>query len=158
MATVMFYHLTASSAAQTLATILPRALALGWRVLLRAPQAQLAALDTALWQAPPPAVFLPHGMASGGEMDQDQPILLADQHPSTGFDALALVGGAGLDLTEAAGLQRVWVLFDAADQPQVEAARALWRQVAAAGLHAQYWQQEGGAWAQKTAVNAPVAG
>jgi DNA polymerase-3 subunit chi len=95
MATVMFYHLTQSSAAHALAAILPRALKSGWRVLLRGPEAQLLGLDTALWQSSAPEVFLPHGLATGGAVDRDQPILLASQLPSTGFDALALVGGGG---------------------------------------------------------------
>lgn len=153
MATVVFYHLTQSPAASALHAILPRALQAGWRVLLRGDQAVLQGLDAKLWEGEP-AQFLPHSLA-GGAQDADQPILLGNI-PSVGFDALALVGSAGLDLAEAATLQRVWVLFDASDDVQVTAARALWKTVSAAGLHAQYHSEESGRWILKTAANAPA--
>ena len=153
MATVVFYHLTRSSAASTLLAILPRALQAGWRVLLRADQAVLTELDAKLWETDGPQ-FLPHGLA-GGAQDADQPILLGNG-PSAGFDALALVGSTQLDMGEAAQLQRVWVLFDASDAEQMAAARALWKTVSARGLHAQYHSEESGKWAMKTAANAPA--
>lgn len=151
--TVMFYHLTQSPAAQTLQAIFPRALQAGWRVLLRAPAPDLQDLDIRLWGGKAD-VFLPHGLA-GGAQDADQPILLGNV-ASDGFDALALVGIAALDMGEAARLQRVWVLFDAADAGQMAHARALWKEVSAASLHAQYWSEDSGKWAMKTEANAPV--
>lgn len=150
--TVMFYHLTQSPPAQTLQAILPRALAAGWRVLLRGDDAVLADLDAKLWGGKPEA-FLPHALA-GGAQDGDQPILLGNL-ASAGFDALALIGTTALDMAEAARLMRVWVLFDAGDEGQMTAARALWKTVSSAGLHAQYHSEEGGTWAMKTAANAP---
>jgi len=151
---VMFYHLTRTPAPQTLLSILPRALAAGWRVLIRGPSAQLAALDSALWGGAEDS-FLPHGLATGGAQDHDQPILLGNL-PSDGFDALVLLGGADLDMAECAPLKRVWVLFDAGNDSDMTAARALWRTVSAAGLHGQYHSEESGKWALKTAVNAPA--
>jgi DNA polymerase-3 subunit chi len=76
---------------------------------------------------------------------------------TVGFDALALVGSTQLDMTEAAAMQRVWVLFDASDYGQVAAARTLWKTVSAAGLHAQYHSEESGKWTLKTAANAPAS-
>jgi hypothetical protein len=35
------------------------------------------------------------------------------------------------------------------------AARALWKSVSEAKLHAQYWAEDSGKWAMKTAANAP---
>jgi DNA polymerase III subunit chi len=151
---VMFYHLTRATALQSLQAILPRAYAAGWRVLIRGPSAQLDALDGALWGGAEDS-FLPHGLATGAAQDQDQPILLGNL-PSNGFDALVLLGGADLDLAECAPLKRVWVLFDAGNDSDMTAARALWRAVSAAGLHAQYHSEETGKWALKTAVNAPA--
>ena len=149
---VMFYHLTRSSPASTLQALLPRALQAGWRVLLRAEPVQLQDLDAQLCEGPRDG-FLPHGLA-GGAQDGDQPILLGNI-PSTGFDALALIGTSALDMAEAAQLQRVWVLFDASDEAQVAAARALWKEVTEANLHAQYWSEESGKWTKKTESNAP---
>jgi glucose-6-phosphate isomerase len=37
------------------------------------------------------------------------------------------------------------------------AARALWKTVSAAGLHAQYHSEESGKWTLKTAANAPAS-
>ena len=150
---VVFYHLTRSPAAATLQSILPRALQAGWRVLLRGDGAVLGELDTKLWEGEP-TQFLPHALA-GGAQDADQPILLGNI-PSAGFDALALVGSTQLDMTEAAAMQRVWVLFDASNDAQVAAARVLWKAVSAAGLHAQYHSEESGKWTLKTAANAPA--
>lgn len=154
MATVLFYHLTQSPAASTLQAILPRALQAGWRVLLRGDKVVLGELDAKLWEGEAIS-FLPHGLA-GGAQDADQPILLGNI-PSAGFDALALVGSTQLDMAEAAALQRVWVLFDASDDGQMTAARALWKTVNSAGLHAQYWSEESGKWDLKTAANAPAS-
>ncbi len=154
MATVLFYHLTQSPAASTLQAILPRALQAGWRVLLRGDGAVLRELDAKLWEGEA-TLFLPHGIA-GAAQDADQPILLGNI-ASAGFDALALVGSTQLDMGEAAAMQRVWVLFDASDDAQMIAARALWKTVCAAGLHAQYHSEESGRWALKTAANAPAS-
>ena len=151
---VVFYHLTQSPAASTLQAILPRALQAGWRVLLRGDAAVLQGLDAKLWEGEA-TQFLPHALA-GGAQDADQPILLGNI-PSIGFDALALVGSSQLDMNEAAAMQRVWVLFDASSDAQVTAARALWKAVSAAGLHAQYHSEEGGKWALKTSANAPAS-
>lgn len=151
---VMFYHLTRTPAPQTLLGILPRALAAGWRVLIRAPDAGLAALDTALWGGAPDG-FLPHGLATGNAQDNDQPILLGNL-PSAGFDALVLLGQAELDIAECAPLKRVWVLFDAQNDDEMAAARLLWKRVAGAGLHGQYHSEETGRWVLKTATNAPA--
>jgi DNA polymerase III subunit chi len=152
MGTVMFYQLMHSSAEGTLLKVLPRAMSAGWRVLIRARVDDLARLDSALWGGKPED-FLPHGMA-GGTMDAHQPILLGDI-PSAGFDAMALLGDMPCQMAEAAALQRVWVLFDGNDSAQTAAARNLWREVSAAKIHAQYWSEEGGTWAMKSAANAP---
>lgn len=148
----MFYQLMRSGAEGTLLSILPRAIAAGWRVLIRGGQGDLARLDSALWGGKE-TDFLPHGMA-GGAQDADQPILLGDI-PSAGFDAVVLLGSMPCDMEQAAALQRVWVLFDGNDTAQTAAARNLWREVSAAKIHAQFWSEEGGAWAMKSAANAP---
>lgn len=152
MSLVMFYHLTRSSAASTLQALLPRALQAGWRVLLRADDHDLQDLDAKLWEGAADS-FLPHALAGGGQ-DADQPILLGNV-ASDSFDALAIFGTAALDLAEIAPLQRVWVLFDSRDEAQMTRARALWKSVTEAKVHAQYWSEESGKWTKKTQSNAP---
>lgn len=146
MALVMFYHLTRSRPAQTLAAILPRAIGMGWRVMLRGTDAgRIAALDSALWQTDG---FLPHGIV-GGPHDADQPILLGDGDLADGIRALALVDGAKCSLAEAMALERVWILFDGSDPVALDAARAQWREITAAKINAQYWSEDSGKWEKK---------
>jgi len=145
----MFYHLTRSTPQDTMATILPRALSQGWRVMLRGTdEAALQALDTALWTHADDS-FLPHGLA-GGAHDADQPILLGQGAIANAAQGLMLVDGAVTTPEESAPLQRVWVLFDGADEAALNGARLLWTTLTSAGLAAQYWSEESGRWQMKT--------
>jgi DNA polymerase-3 subunit chi len=155
MGIAVFYHLTRSSPLDTLATILPRALAAGWRVMLRGTdQAALDRLDMALWTAAEDS-FLPHGL-QGGAQDADQPVLLGTGPISNGANTLVLLDKADTTPAEAAPLDRIWVLFDAADETAMTMARGLWTKLTAAGQHAQYWSEESGRWQMKTEKNAPA--
>lgn len=148
MGIAVFYHLTQSSVSQTAATILPRAYAAEWRVMLRGrDMAALQALDLVLWQGEDS--FLPHGL-QGGAQDGDQPILLGTGAIGNAAQALMLVDGAETTAEEAKDLQRVWVLFDGYDEAALNAARGLWTRLTAAGLAAQYWSEESGRWEKKT--------
>jgi len=64
-------------------------------------------------------------------------------------DALMTVDGAAADPAELAALQRLWVLFDGADADAMARARAQWKALVGAGVVAEYWAQDGGAWAMK---------
>lgn len=151
----MFYHLTRSTPQETMATILPRALSAGWKVMLRGTDAAtLQALDTALWLNPEDS-FLPHGMA-GGPHDADQPILLGQGAITNAAEGLMLIDGAETTPAEAEAFQRVWVLFDGADDVALNGARRLWTTLTAAGLAAQYWSEDGGRWEKKTEKLAKV--
>jgi DNA polymerase-3 subunit chi len=149
MGTVMFYHLMQSAAADTLANIAPRALLQGWRVMVRGtdPEA-LVRIDAALWLKGGDDGFLPHGI-EGGPHDADQPVLLGLGMPVNQARVLALVDGAGASDAEIAEMERVWVLFDGTDTARVQAARAQWKAMTAAGHPAQYWSEEGGRWEKK---------
>ena len=145
----MFYHLTRSTPQETMATILPRALSAGWKVMLRGTDIEaLKALDAALWLHPDDS-FLPHGLA-GGAQDADQPILLGQGAIANAAQGLMLVDGAETTPTEAEALERVWVLFDGADEAALAGARRLWSSLTGAGLAAQYWSEESGRWEKKT--------
>ncbi|WP_149142221.1 DNA polymerase III subunit chi [Gemmobacter caeruleus] len=152
---VLFYHITQSSVQDTARALLERALQAGWRVMLRGtdPDA-LDRLDQWLWLHPEDG-FLPHGLA-GGPQDADQPVLLGQGAIANGARALMLVDGADPLPGEAAGLERVWVLFDGQDEGAVNRARGLWKAVVAEGQAAQYWSEEGGRWAKKAESGAPA--
>ena len=148
MGVVMFYHLTRSSADETLMMLLPRALRQGWRVMVRGRDAAaLARLDAQLWltEAEP---FLPHGLA-GGPHDADQPVLIGTGPIANGASGLFLLDGADTTPDEARPLERVWLLFDGGDGAQLAAARQKWKTLTEAGLPAQYWSEESGRWEKK---------
>ena len=149
MGTVMFYHLTRSTAAEALALILPRALGQGWRVMVRGTDsAALDRLDAQLWLAGGDDGFLPHGR-EGGPLDADQPILIGQGAATNGAQALALIDGASCEDAETARMERVWVLFDGNDEARLQAARAQWKAITAAGHAAQYWSETSGRWEKK---------
>ncbi|WP_135449058.1 DNA polymerase III subunit chi [Tabrizicola caldifontis] len=149
MGLVLFYHLTRSTPQDALALLLPRALAQGWRVMIRGtdPQA-LERLDAALWLAGGEENFLPHGL-EGGPHDADQPVLLGQGAPVNGARVMALVDGAQATDAEIAASDRVWVLFDGSDADRLQAARRQWKAVTAAGHAAQYWSEDSGRWEKK---------
>jgi DNA polymerase-3 subunit chi len=148
MGVVMFYHLTASRAEDTARNLLMRSAQAGWRVMLRGTdQKRLEWLDGFLWQGPEDG-FLPHGL-EGGPHDAHQPILLGRGAIGNAAQALMAMDGAQVDPVEAAGLERVFILFDGQDAAAVNAARDQWKAITAAGLAAQYWSEESGRWEKK---------
>lgn len=148
MGTAVFYHLIHAGLEDTLRMILTRATAQGWRVFLRGTDmASLARLDEKLWLGPEDG-FLAHGLA-GGEHDAVQPVLLGQGAIGNAAQGLVLVDGSEVEVTEATARERVWVLFDGADAAQVQGARGLWTRLTGAGMAAQYWSDEGGAWVKK---------
>ncbi|CAN5687245.1 DNA polymerase III subunit chi [soil metagenome] len=151
MTEVLFYHLTSTPLEASLPEMLERSLERGWRVVLRCGTEEgMARLDAQLWTYRADA-FLPHGTAAMGHANA-QPILLTcgTQNPN-GANVLMLVDGARAGLAEMAGFERVCLIFDGADAGVLEAARADWRAVAAAGMRAKYWAQESGRWVEKAA-------
>ncbi len=144
----MFYHLTRSTPAETLLALVNRALAQGWRVMVRGTDlAALEQLDTQFWLNPEDG-FLPHGL-QGGPQDADQPVLIGQGAAVNGAQALALIDGAAATADELAAMDRVWVLFDGADDTRLQAARAQWRALSTAGVAAQYWSEDGDRWEKK---------
>jgi DNA polymerase-3 subunit chi len=144
-----FYHLTRSPLEATLPMLLDKALAAGWRCAVRGvSEDRLAWLDERLWLGAEDG-FLPHGLA-GGPHDAAQPVLLTTgREMANGASCLMAVDGAEVAPEEVRALQRVCILFDGADPEALQAARGQWRGLTGAGCAAQYWSQEGGAWAKK---------
>lgn len=149
MGKALFYHLTRDPLEVTVSNLCARALHAGWRVAIRGRSvAQLDRLDQALWQGDK-ASFLPHGLA-GGLHDADQPILLttAPDSPNTP-NAVMAVDQAAILPAEVAGLDRLWVLFDGADEVAMALARTQWKAMVSAGVTAEYWSQDSGKWQMK---------
>ncbi len=147
MGAVYFYHLTRGPLEATLPVLLEKSLQAGWRVVVRGTDpAQLDWLDQKLWLGDG---FLPHGL-SGGPHDADQPVLLTTgaEAPNNANCVMA-IGGAAIDAGEVEALERACILFDGNDPSAVEAARAQWRTLTAAGCAAKYWSEESGRWQMK---------
>ena len=149
MGVVMFYHLTHSAVEDTLPMLLAKSLQAGWRVAVRGTDpARMKALDLRLWQGEDVG-FLPHGLA-GGEWDGDQPVLLTCAADTPNRAAcLITLDGAEVAADEAAGLERVCVIFDGNDPSALAQARGQWKGITAAGISAQYWSEETGRWQKK---------
>ena len=149
MGTVMFYHQTRTSPADTLAVNLPRALGQGWRVLIRGTDSgALDRLDAVLWQVGGEDSFIPHGR-EGGPHDADQPVLIGQGAGPNGARVLALVDGATADDAEITTMERVWIFFDGNDDARLQAARQQWKTITTAGHAAQYWSEDNGRWEKK---------
>ncbi len=149
MARALFYHITRSAPEATVALLAGRALGQGWRVMLRGTdEGRLRWFDDWFW-AEPEDGFLPHGL-EGGPDDARQPLLLGTGPLRNAPQGLMLIDGAGTTPEEARGLERVWVLFDGADEGAVAGARALWKRLTDGGIPAQYWSEETGRWQMRT--------
>lgn len=147
MGVAMFYHLTRSPVEAVLPMLLDKALAQGWRSVVRGRDAErLRRLDARLWLGPEES-FLPHGLA-GGPHDALQPVLLTTAPRLAPAEAacLVLIDGADADPDEAAALERLCILFDGADPDAVAQARVQWQRLTAAQLAAQYWSEASGRW------------
>lgn len=148
MGVAMFYHLTRSTAEDTVTSLLGRAVTMGWRVMIRGSDAaRLDRLDALLWTHPENS-FLPHGRA-GAANDAAQPVLLGDGPITNNATAMLLLDGADVSLAEAQSLSRVWLIFDGTDQAALAAARGQWKSLTDAGIAAQYWSEETGKWQMK---------
>jgi DNA polymerase-3 subunit chi len=149
MAEILFYHLQGQKLEGVLPPLLEKSLARGWRVVVQGgSEERVEALDAHLWTFRDDG-FLPHGTWR----DQDtalQPVLLTvnDGNPNSA-QVRFLIDDASMP-ADAAGYERIVVMFDGEDEDAVARARLQWADVKAQGLAATYWQpDETGRWQQK---------
>ena len=136
----LFYHLTRSTQEDLIRTLLTRALAQGWRVMVRGTdEVALDRLDTRLWTVPEDS-FVPHGRVG------DHPVLIGMGAATNGAQGVILVDGAVAEAEEALALQRLWVVFDGGDEAAVAGARSLWKGLTGDGVDAEYWSEDTGKW------------
>jgi DNA polymerase-3 subunit chi len=149
VAEVLFYRLSASPLEATLPDLLEKSLARGWRALVRAGSpGAVALLDEMLWTFRDDS-FLPHGLAEGPQAARQPVLLTTGRENLNGAQILLLTLGARADPAEMAGYARACLIFEEADPAALANAREDWRAVAAAGLPAKFWAQQGGRWVQK---------
>jgi DNA polymerase-3 subunit chi len=139
MTEVLFYHLTESTLEDSLPGLLERSIGRGWRVVVQAgSEDRRDALDTHLWTFRDDA-FLAHA-TDREPYAAEQPILLTtgEGNPNGAKIRFLVDGAAPPDLSS---YDRAVFLFDGHDAAQVEAARAHWKAMKAAGHAVTYWQQ-----------------
>lgn len=148
MTDVRFYHLQRRTLEETLPQLLEKILERGSRaVVMVGSDERVEALATHLWTYDQRG-FLPHGTARDGNAPE-QPVWLtaSDENPN-GADVLVLTDG--VSARDVAGFKICCELFDGNDTDAVAAARARWKEYAAAGHAVTYWQQtDRGGWEKK---------
>ncbi|MCT7375924.1 DNA polymerase III subunit chi [Chelativorans salis] len=136
---VLFYHLTESTLEEALPPLVEKSLERGWKVAVQtAGEERRDALDARLWTFRDDS-FLPHGTDREPNA-AEQPVLLttAPESPN-GATIRFLVDGAEPGPLD--GYERAVFLFDGHDTAQLDAARAQWKVMKAAGHDVTYWQQ-----------------
>jgi DNA polymerase-3 subunit chi len=146
MTEILFYHLKGQTPEQVLPALLQKSLERGWRVVVQASsEERIEALDAHLWTWRDDA-FLPHGTWRDAETAEQPIVLTINEENPNGATVRFLVDGASLS-GDAAGYERIVLLFDGDDPDALEAARARWSAAKAAGTEATYWQSdENGRW------------
>lgn len=148
MTEVLFYHLQRQPLEAVLPKLLELSLDRGWRVVVEAgSEERVEALDAHLWTYADES-FLPHGTTKDVNAAQQPVLITTGSDAPNGANVRFFVDGAAPSTIE--GLMRAVILFDGNDGDAVEAARAHWRTLKAAGHALTYWQQDGeGRWQKR---------
>lgn len=149
MSEVLFYHLEKRALEDVLPGLVERTLARGQRALIRTDSAERAeSIDHRLWTWSEES-FVPHGRGNDGDAAA-QPALISTEHGNpNGAQVVFFVGGALPQAWdgEAAGFERIVVLFDGRDAEALAAARGAWSAAKTSGHDVAYWRQaDGGKW------------
>lgn len=148
MTELLFYHLETRPLDAVLPVLLDKTLERGWKAVVEVGAAErLEVLDTALWTYADDS-FLPHGVASDGELDARQPIVLTDsEHNPNGANVRFYVDRA--TPKSGAAYERLVYMFNGHDPDAVSEARDVWRSLKSE-YQLTYWQQDAnGRWAKK---------
>ncbi|MBV8972646.1 MAG: DNA polymerase III subunit chi [Sphingomonadaceae bacterium] len=142
MTDVNFYQLASRPLGAVLPRLLEKAVAAGFRSVVRSADADLLArLDAALWTYDP-ASFLPH--AVDGPFAAEQPVLLTTaETDANAADLIAVVDGVLPG--DLAPYRRALYLFDGGDEAALARARGHWRALKDRdGVTPVYWREGGG--------------
>ena len=141
---VWFYHLERTGLEQALPELLEKTLQRGWKAIVRASATErLEHLDGWLWSYREDS-FLPHAPAAEPGAERQPVLLTVGEDNPNAANALFLVDGA--EPGDLSAYQRCVVLFDGADETQLQRARGQWTALKARGLPASYWKQQARGW------------
>jgi DNA polymerase-3 subunit chi len=144
---IHFYHLMATPIEKALPQLVERAYASGGRVVVHGEAEMLMQLDDVLWNYSPVS-FLPHAVVSGA-VQQEKIALMASGDVPEDTKMLFLVSGAsvGVDIHPSPNLERVFDMFDGANDAQVSQARVRWKHYQDGGYALKYIRQnDRGGW------------
>ena len=146
MATIQFYHLTATPLGRALPKLMEKALAGGFRALVVTQPEHVEQVDDLLWTYDP-ASFLPHGSEKAGRLEA-QPILISAQAENrNGATLLVITDGRSESTPD--NWARILDIFDGKDAEAVAAARQRWTAYKEQGHELSYLKQtENGGWQQ----------
>jgi DNA polymerase-3 subunit chi len=149
MTEVVFYHLQGRPLESALPQLLEKSYERGWRVVVQgASDERIEALDAQLWTYGDGS-FLPHGTAREPDAAVQPILLTTSDHNPNGATVRFLIEGVPMP-ADAAGYERIVLIFDGEDEDAVAAARAQWAGAKARGLDVTYWQpDENGRWVKK---------
>src|SRR3954471_7566451 len=125
MTEILFYHLQGQKLEGVLPTLLEKSLERGWKVIVQGGvEERIEALDALLWTYRDDG-FLPHGTWRDPEAAA-QPVLLTMTESNPNNAAVRfLIDGAPMP-ADAAGYDRIVLLFDGEDEDAAAVARAQW--------------------------------
>ena len=136
------YALNKTSSELAAAKIIAKAYAEGKRLLVRAPDAQIArALDDFLWTYDP-ASFIPHARRDVVDAENSPVLIVHDAAPQEAKDSrpyLVLLGPA--DASNLREFERVFWFFSRFDEAVPAGARELCETERTAGATANFWSQ-----------------
>jgi DNA polymerase-3 subunit chi len=140
MTEALFYHLEKARIDSVLPELLERTLERGWRALVRCgDRASVERVDELLWTYRDDS-FMPHS-ADPALADRDPVHITDNAKLSNGADLLFLVEGARADAARIGAYKRCVLIFNGADEAELAAARAFWKEANANGAETTYWRQ-----------------
>ena len=148
---IWFYHLQSQPLERALPTLVEKAAARGWRVIVQTvDDLRLKTIDDLLWTYSPES-FLPHGTSREANAAR-HPVLLTTEAGNANAAALRMyVEGAEVDLEPgSATYERVILLFDGGNDEELAGARRQWSRLKGQGFALAYWQQgDDGRWTRQ---------
>lgn len=146
---IWFYHLTHQPLDQTLPVLLERSMQRGWKAVVQATSdARINALDDLLWTFSEES-FLAHGTAQDGDGELQQVYLTTGAENPNAASVRFFVESADIApvIAHDADYQRVILIFDGNDEPELQSARGQWKVLKAQGRDLSYWRQnDNGGW------------
>ena len=145
---IWFYHLQSQPLARALPAILVKATERGWPVVVQTvDDLRLKALDDLLWTFDKTS-FLPHATVRDPNAAAQPVLLTTDVGNANAAKLRVYVEGAEVALeAECDAYERVILMFDGANEAELEAARVQWARLKRDGGTLAYWKQsEAGRW------------